>query len=56
MQPVRGLLGDSLASNAPLAKVVAFYVNDAFMAEVAEEHRKGRRLLIGTTKSTPSAR
>ena len=50
MQPVRGLLGgDSLASNAPLAKVVAFYVNDAFLAEVAAEHRKGRRLLIGTT-------
>jgi hypothetical protein len=49
-QPIRGLLGgDSLASNAPLAKVVAFYVNDAFLAEVAEEHRKGRRLLIGTT-------
>jgi hypothetical protein len=50
MQPVRGLLGgDSLASNAPLAKVVAYYVNDAFLAEVAAEHRKGRRLLIGTT-------
>ncbi len=50
MQPVRGLLGgDSLASNAPLAKVVAFYVTDAFLAEVAEQHRKGRRLLIGTT-------
>ena len=50
MQPVRGLLGgDSLASNGPLAKVVAYYVNDAFLAEVAEEHRKGRRLLIGTT-------
>jgi hypothetical protein len=50
MQPVRGLLGgDSLASNAPLAKVVAFYVNDAFLAEVAAEHHKGRRLLIGTT-------
>jgi len=49
-QPIRGLLGgDSLASNAPLAKVVAFYVNDAFLAEVAAEHRKGRRLLIGTT-------
>ncbi|HET7211618.1 MAG TPA: patatin family protein, partial [Methyloceanibacter sp.] len=40
---------DSLASNAPLAKIVAFYVNDAFLQEVAEEHRKGRRLLIGTT-------
>ena len=49
-QPIRGLLGgDSLSSNAPLAKVVAYYVNDAFLQEVAEEHRKGRRLLIGTT-------
>lgn len=48
--PVRGLLGgDSLASNAPLAKVVAHYVDEAFLQEVAEEHRKGRRLLIGTT-------
>lgn len=49
-QPVRGLLGgDALASNAPLAKVVAFYVTDEFLAEVAEEHGRGRRLLIGTT-------
>jgi hypothetical protein len=48
--PVRGLLGgDSLASNAPLAKVVAHYVDEAFLEEVAAEHRKGRRLLIGTT-------
>jgi hypothetical protein len=49
-QPIRGLLGgDSLASNAPLAKVIAYYVNDAFLREVAAEHLKGRRLLIGTT-------
>lgn len=49
-RPVRGLLGgESLASNAPLAKVVAFYVNDAFLKEVAAEYMKGRRLLIGTT-------
>jgi hypothetical protein len=49
-RPVRGLLiGDSLASNAPLAKVVAHYVTDEFLQEVAAEHRKGRRLLIGTT-------
>lgn len=48
--PLKGLLfGASLASNAPLAKVIAHYVNDEFMKEVAEEHRKGRRLLIGTT-------
>lgn len=50
VHPVKGLLGgDSLASNAPLAKVVAHYVDDRFLAEVAAEHRKGRRLLIGTT-------
>jgi hypothetical protein len=49
-RPVRGLLGgESLASNAPLARVVAFYVNDGFLKEVAAEHMKGRRLLIGTT-------
>jgi Patatin-like phospholipase len=49
-QPIRGLLGgDSLASNAPLAKVVAHYVTDEFLREVAAEHLKGRRLLIGTT-------
>ena len=49
-RPVRGLLGgESLASNAPLARVVAFYVNDNFLKEIAAEHNKGRRLLIGTT-------
>lgn len=49
-EPVRGLLGgDSLASNAPLAKVVEYYVNDDFLREVAAEHMKGRRLLVGTT-------
>lgn len=50
MQPVRGLLGgDSLASNAPLARIFAHYVDAAFLQEIAEEHRKGRRLFIGTT-------
>lgn len=50
MRPVRGLLGgSSLSSNAPLAKTIASYVNAAFLAEVAAEHKKGRRLLIGTT-------
>ncbi len=48
--PVRGLLGgDSLSSNAPLARVIAGYVDQAFMEEVAREHARGRRLLIGTT-------
>ncbi len=49
-RPVRGLIGgDSLASNAPLAKIIAHYVDAAFLAEVAAQHRRGRRLLIGTT-------
>jgi hypothetical protein len=49
-QPVRGLLGgSSLASNAPLAKIIASYVNEDFLREVAAEHAKGRRLFIGTT-------
>ena len=49
-RPIRGLLGgDALSSNAPLAKIIAQYVDEAFLEEVAVEHRKGRRLLIGTT-------
>jgi hypothetical protein len=49
-QPIRGLLGgDALASNAPLARVIASYVTEDFMKEVAHEHARGRRLLIGTT-------
>jgi hypothetical protein len=49
-QPIRGLLGgDALASNAPLARVIAGYVTEDFLKEVALEHARGRRLLIGTT-------
>jgi predicted acylesterase/phospholipase RssA len=50
LTPVRGILGGSaMSSNAPLAKIIAHYVTPSFLAEVAAEHRKGRRLLIGTT-------
>lgn len=49
-QFVRGLLGgESLASNAPLARVIAAYIDEDFMRKVAHEHSRGRRLLIGTT-------
>ncbi len=48
--PVRGLLGgDALSSNAPLARVIAGYVTEDFMKQVAHEYSRGRRLLIGTT-------
>ena len=50
LTPLKGLLGGtSMSSNAPLAKLIAHYVTPGFLAEVAAEHRKGRRLLIGTT-------
>lgn len=50
LRPVQGLLGGtSLSSNAPLAKIIAHYVTPSFLAEVAREHNRGRRLLIGTT-------
>jgi hypothetical protein len=49
-QPVRGLLGgEALSSNAPLARVIASFVTEDFLKEVAHEHNRGRRLLIGTT-------
>jgi hypothetical protein len=49
-QPVRGILGgDGLASSAPLAGLIAKYADQAFLEEIAKEHLKGRRLLIGTT-------
>jgi predicted acylesterase/phospholipase RssA len=49
----RGLLdilrGDSLASTRPLRALIAKYIDDAMIAELAAEHRRGRSLLIGTT-------
>jgi predicted acylesterase/phospholipase RssA len=47
---VHGLLeGSSLTDDAPLAKLIETYVDDAFIQEVARERIKGRILLIGTT-------
>jgi predicted acylesterase/phospholipase RssA len=47
---VHGLLeGSSLTDDAPLAKLIETYVDNAFIQEVARERIKGRILLIGTT-------
>lgn len=49
-RPIKGLIGGSaLASNTPLAGLIAKYVDQKFMAEIADAHQTGRRLLIGTT-------
>jgi hypothetical protein len=39
----------SIASNAPMVALIEHYVSFEFLAAVAREYRKGRRLLIGTT-------
>jgi predicted acylesterase/phospholipase RssA len=43
------LLSDALADPEPLAKHIAAMVDDKFLAAIAAEHKKGRRLYVGTT-------
>lgn len=50
LHPVRGLLGESLADNAPLARLIDRAVTPEVIAGVAEAHRRGRRLFVGTTE------
>jgi hypothetical protein len=48
----RGLLaaalGDSVADTTPLKELMALYFTPQMIEEIAREHRKGRRLFIGT--------
>ncbi|HOD81439.1 MAG: Patatin-like phospholipase [Planctomycetes bacterium ADurb.Bin126] len=45
-----GLLrGDSLADNAPLLRLTEKYIDQDMLTAIAREHRRGRRLYIGTT-------
>ena len=46
--PLVILLGDSLASNKPLADMVACIADDEILAKIAAEHKRGRRLYVGT--------
>lgn len=39
----------SLADSSPLRGLVSRYVTDRMLADIAREHRRGRRLLVGTT-------
>jgi predicted acylesterase/phospholipase RssA len=43
------LFGDSVYSSAPLAKKIDDIVDENLMVKIAQEHRKGRRLYVGTT-------
>ena len=42
------LTGSSAADTRPLGKMIAKYINQQVMAAIAAEHKKGRRLFIGT--------
>lgn len=42
------LFGGSFMSPAPLVKKISDVVDDKFIAKIAEEHRRGRRLFIGS--------
>jgi hypothetical protein len=43
------LLGDSLASAAPLEALIERYFDEPLMREIAAAHRSGRRLYVATT-------
>jgi predicted acylesterase/phospholipase RssA len=42
------LTGDSLADSGPLASLIEQHVDDALLAKIADAHRRGRRLYVGT--------
>jgi hypothetical protein len=46
--PIKAALIGSAADTTPLRKLIEHYVNDAVIEAIAAEHRRGRRLLIGT--------
>jgi hypothetical protein len=46
--PLGALFGDSLASNKPLAKTLACMEGAELLEKIAVEHRRGRRLFVGT--------
>jgi len=50
LQVVRGLFTESFASNAPLARQLDKILTPCVLCRIAEEHRKGRRLYVGTTE------
>jgi hypothetical protein len=45
-----GIIGsESVADNSPLRRLVSRYVTDQMLNDIVREHKRGRRLLVGTT-------
>jgi hypothetical protein len=40
---------ESVADNSPLRRLVSRYVTESMLADIEREHKRGRRLLVGTT-------
>jgi predicted acylesterase/phospholipase RssA len=47
--PFQILFGNSMASNKPLSKQLDSFIDDDLLKKIAAEHKKGRRLFVGTT-------
>jgi predicted acylesterase/phospholipase RssA len=45
---IKGIFGDAMADSRPLANVIATYVNQQLLDEIAAEYAKGRELLVAT--------
>ncbi len=46
---IRGLTSDALADTGPLRELLKEHVDAKMLGEIAKQHNRGRRLLIGTT-------
>jgi len=51
LKPVVGIVSESLANNAPLADEIDRALTCKMIQDIAEAHREGRRLYLGTTES-----
>ena len=50
IRPLWAIFGESFADNAPLAAKIDELLTEEAMQDLADAHRKGRRLYIGTTE------
>lgn len=51
LKPVVGIVSESLANNAPLAREIERTLTCEMIRDIAKGHRQGRRLYLGTTES-----
>ncbi|AMV27444.1 Patatin-like phospholipase [Gemmata sp. SH-PL17] len=50
LRPLRALVSESFADTSPMAAQIDGFLTPEAMADLAEAHRQGRRLYIGTTE------